>query len=194
MCESREHAFAREKELVTEETLADPMCMNLGLGGVGSAHRVYGATEETRRKISEKGKAAWAEGRHTGNIGKTASPETIAKRVAKLAGQKRTEEQAANISKGLQSYHQTVDQEVIIERAQRGLKTRIERGTNIGGRPKGTPMSEEQKARQSALTKGKALSEAHKAALKKPKTRICCLFCRSETTTNHLPRYHVACA
>lgn len=85
-------------------------------------------------------------------------------------------------------------QHVLQERGQRGLATRIANGTDkVGGRPKGTPMSEEQKLAQSLRTKGKALSETHKLNLKKPKTRICCVFCKKETTAGALLRYHSSC-
>lgn len=46
--ESREEALAREKELVTEELLKDPMCMNMKLGGEG------GWTDRARKKGSAK--------------------------------------------------------------------------------------------------------------------------------------------
>ena len=46
--DTREQALAREKELVTEELLRDPMCMNLKLGGEG------GWTERARKLGSSK--------------------------------------------------------------------------------------------------------------------------------------------
>jgi len=189
---TRTAASEREKELITEELRKDPFCLNCGPGGLGALDRPS-TKEETRQKLSEKGKAAWAEGRLTGMLGKKASKESIAKRVQKLTGQIRTEEQRVNLSKGLQNYHAQVDPTVLQERASRAAQTREERGTNLGGRPKGIPMSDEQKLRQSLNTKGKSLSEEHKLNLKKPKTRISCVFCKRETTTSHLPRYHSTC-
>jgi len=38
--DSRELLKEREKELITEDMLKDPMCMNLGLGGVGGLQNV----------------------------------------------------------------------------------------------------------------------------------------------------------
>ena len=189
---SRQAASDREKELITEELRADPMCLNCGVGGLGAVDRPP-TKEETRQKLSEKGKAAWAEGRLVGMTGKVQTSETIQKRVQKLIGKKRTAEQVAKVSKGLQAYHAEVDPQVISERAQRAAKTREERGTNLGGRPRGIPMTEEQKLALSNKTKGKELSEEHKLNLKKPKVRICCVFCQKETTTSHLPRYHSNC-
>lgn len=187
----RESLSKREEELVNRDLLQDPLCMNLRTGGTGNY--LPTTSEETRRKLSERGKVAWAEGRHTGMLGKKASEKTIAKRVQKLKGQTRTPEQRANLSSGLKQYNQAVDPAVLQERAQRAAKTRAERGTNLGGRPKGIPMSEEQKARQSAATRGKKLSAQHRQNLRKPKSRISCVFCRKETTTSHLPRYHAFC-
>lgn len=167
--------------------------MNKIAGGRMHGNRVYGVTEETRAKISEKGKAAWAEGRTTGMRGKTATPASIAKRVAKNTGKIRTPEQTANQSAGLVSYYSIVDPAIIKARARRGLSSRIANGTLNGGRPKGIAMSAEQKAQQSLATKGIPLSATHRKALSKPKTRASCVFCRTETTIGALMRYHGAC-
>lgn len=56
MCTSRVNAFDVEREILTDKVLADPLCMNLGSGGEGGAHRVYGVTEETRKKMSTHSK------------------------------------------------------------------------------------------------------------------------------------------
>ncbi|QFR57027.1 putative GIY-YIG family Seg-like homing endonuclease [Klebsiella phage AmPh_EK29] len=56
--DSPEEAYAKEAELVTEETLKDPLCYNLKVGGYGNAkgrlHPRYGIkeSEETRLKKS----------------------------------------------------------------------------------------------------------------------------------------------
>lgn len=189
----REALALREEEIITKDILQDPRCMNLRTGGTGN-YPGSPIPELTRQKLSEKGKAAWAEGRNTGMCGKKASAETIAKRVQKLTGKKRTEEQCINLSKGLQAYHSQVDPIVLQERGQRASKTKTERGTHKGGRPKGIPMSDEQKLQQSLKTKGKALSEEHKQNLKGPKLRATCLFCKNETVVGSLTRYHLTCA
>lgn len=192
---SRQEALDLEETLVTEDLVkTDVLCMNLIRGG-GANDREFGFTEKTRKLISEASKRNWQTLKANGYKHPTPSPETIAKRVAKNTGKTRTKEQRANVSAGLQSYHATVDQAVLLERAGRGLATRMANGTDkAGGRPKGIPMTEEQKLAQSLRTKGKALSEEHKLNLSKPKTRICCLFCKKETTTSHLPRYHSTCS
>lgn len=136
----------------------------------------------------------WAKLKAEGYVAPHQSPESVAKRAAKNTGKRRSPEQLANMAASQTKYHETVDKAIIKERAHRGVKTRIERGTNMGGRKPGTPMSAEQKIKQSLRTKNVPLSAAHKRALKKPKTRISCMFCKRETTTSHLPRYHLSCA
>ena len=54
-------------------------------------------TEETKRKISEEHKKSSAQWHVVGNV---QSPETIARRIEKTAGQKRTPEQVFRISEG----------------------------------------------------------------------------------------------
>lgn len=198
-CEVLEHLpdraslSAREKQLITEEVLKDPMCMNIQPGGTGN-YPGRPTSEWARRKRSESMKKAWATGKMKGITGKTLSPDTIEKITSKTKGQRRTDEQKNRLSLALRKYYAAEDPSVIMARAALGAQTRAQRGTNVGGRPKGTKMSDEQRAAQSARTKGLPLSDAHKAALKKPKTRISCLFCKKETTVSHLPRYHGQCA
>jgi hypothetical protein len=186
---TRDAASAREKELITPELRADPQCLNCGAGGLGAVDRPP-TKDETRRKISEKAKAAHAAGKFVHLKGKPQDPISIAKRVAKNTGKKRTAEQVANLTAGLLRYSAEVDQTILLARGQKAAVTRLERGTNLGGRPRGIAMTEAQKAEQSARTKGKAFSEEHKAALRVPKIRASCLHCRAETTTSALVRYH----
>jgi hypothetical protein len=190
---TRDAASDREKEIITLELRADPLCLNSGPGGLGAVDR-SATKDETRQRLSEKSKAVWDRRRAEGYIAPPQTPASIAKRVAKNIGKKRTPEQLANLHAGQAGYYSSVDPAVLKERGQRGLQKRIENGTDkLGGRPKGIPMSDEQKARQSAMSRGKSFSEEHKTALKKPKTRISCWFCRKETTVGGLARYHGAC-
>jgi len=55
ICESKEHKFQREAEIVTEETIKDPLCMNLKPGGHGGWISTKGKphSEETKKKMSE---------------------------------------------------------------------------------------------------------------------------------------------
>ena len=189
---NREHLALREEELINPSILKDPLCMNLRTGGTGN----YPGTpksEETLKKISEASKRNWAILKASGYQHPKPSQETVAKRAAANTGKKRTKEQLANIAAGLQAYLSNINPEVLQERAQRAASTRAERGTNLGGRPKGIPMSEEQKIQQSLNTKGKTLSEEHKQNLKNPKPLIFCFFCKKKTTTSLLPRYPLSC-
>lgn len=52
---SRDAASEREKELITEDLRADPMCLNCGVGGLGAAPRPMD-TEETKLKRSQAAK------------------------------------------------------------------------------------------------------------------------------------------
>lgn len=190
---SRELLKKREEDLVTEDLVKnDILCMNLIKGGGGN-DREYGFTDKTRELLRQSSAAAHVAGKFDHLKGKPQSPSSIEKRVAKNTGKKRTEEQLANLSAGLQAYHAQVDPSVLQERGRRAAKTKLERGTNNGGRPKGIPMSDEQKLQQSLNTKGKPLSEDHKLNLKGPKLRATCLFCKSETVVGSLSRYHSTC-
>lgn len=196
ICNSREDAFGREAEIVNADMLLDPQCMNKTIGGNGDSTRVYGSSDDTRKLISEKGKEAWAAGRNTGNLGKKSSPESIAKRVQKTTGKKRTDEQLANMSAGQLLYTHSTDTKILeqrAERAKRGAVTRLEQGTNLGGRTPGTPCTQAQKDALSAASKGRIFSEDHKLKLKTPKTRASCIFCKRETIVSHLSRYHQPC-
>lgn len=194
--ETRALASEREVELITPELRADPLCLNCGSGGLGFTDRPN-TKDETRKLISEKGKEAWAAGRNTGNLGKKSSPESIAKRVQKTTGKKRTDGQVANITNGILRYTHSTDTKILeqrAERAKRGAVTRLERGTNLGGRKPGTPCTQAQKDASSAASKGRIFSEDHKLKLKTPKTRASCIFCKRETIVSHLSRYHQPCA
>lgn len=48
---TRQLASEREKELITEDLRADPLCLNCGAGGLGAVDR-QATKEETRQKIS----------------------------------------------------------------------------------------------------------------------------------------------
>lgn len=97
--ETREQALAREKELVTEGLLNDPMCMNLQIGGKGGWSETVGHerqrqlaqsdpkwTQKRSASLSKAIKQAWKDGKMTNSrgfgkawLGKTHKPESIAK-------------------------------------------------------------------------------------------------------------------
>lgn len=93
MCDSRDQAFKRESEIITEEILRDPLCMNNAPGGAGSADRVYGFTEETRAIIAAKSAATprskeWCEKIGAAHKGKTISPEVAKAQSERMTGYK----------------------------------------------------------------------------------------------------------
>ena len=57
---TREAASDREKELITEDLRADPMCLNCGVGGLGAFPRPMD-TEETKLKRSQAAKRMHAQ-------------------------------------------------------------------------------------------------------------------------------------
>jgi len=83
---SRHALLEREKELVNEKTLTDPLCMNLAIGGGGSWGTSRGISDqEHRKKISEAQKQRLANGganRWQGEAGSKLSTTKNLERVA----------------------------------------------------------------------------------------------------------------
>ncbi len=91
---TREELKIRERELVNEDTLKDPMCFNLHLGGMGGDPGMKGriVSEETRQKMAEAQKKRDPLTRlHTAetkakisasNTGKPKASESVTKSVA----------------------------------------------------------------------------------------------------------------
>jgi hypothetical protein len=120
---TREAASEREKELITPELRSDPLCMNCGAGGLGTVLR-SATTEETRRKCSEAAKAGWVLFKERGYAPPNQTERAKAKRAEANRGQKRSEEQLANLAAGQRKYYETVDKEVLKQRGQKGGATR----------------------------------------------------------------------
>lgn len=177
---TRQAASDREKELIDPVWRADPMCMNVGKGGEGNAPG-YRTQAETRTLISQRSKEMWEKRKAEGYMPSPQKPEHVAKRAKTNTGKKRTPEQLANLKAGQQSYYASADPAVLLERGQRAAATRTALGTNRGGRPKGTPMTEEQKQRLSQANVGKIWP------------RATCAGCGKETTLSALNRYHTKC-
>jgi hypothetical protein len=97
---TREAAFLREGELVTEDLLRDSLCMNQVIGGRHHGDRVYGVTEETRAKLSEHFKtiprtAEWKAKIAASHVGKKMPREAVEKQRAALTGRKSSPEDIA---------------------------------------------------------------------------------------------------
>lgn len=101
---SRAAAFAREAELVTEDTLKDPLCMNHQKGG--NEHKeVYGFTAERLAKISEHFKTIertpeWKAKISEAHKGKTVDPEVGRRHSEKMKGRKHSPEVVAKRVEG----------------------------------------------------------------------------------------------
>jgi group I intron endonuclease len=80
----------REKELITDDILNDPMCINLRYGGNGGMPGMN-VTEETRAKLSKAGKGRPHSEEHKAkigiaNAGKIRTPEMIQNHKDKITG------------------------------------------------------------------------------------------------------------
>jgi hypothetical protein len=127
---SRKELVQREIELITEEMIRDPMCMNLMKGGGREIHENI-VKEKARSKISEVAKAMWtrrkadpiALAEHTAKLN---TPEIVAKRGAaiKAKNHKRSPEQLARLSAGQSKYYSTVDECVLKARGQKAAEKR----------------------------------------------------------------------
>lgn len=62
-CQTRQESFEHERALVTNETLQDPLCLNLHVGGEGSRNR-YVPTRESnlKRSLSLRGRSSPTKG------------------------------------------------------------------------------------------------------------------------------------
>lgn len=113
------------------------------------------------------------------------APEVIAKRAASNTGKKRTAEQKQNLLVGQEKYYTTANHEELVARAKKSHVTRKQNGSAKGGRPKGIPMSEEQKEHQRQMMKGKPSGVTIRAS---------CKYCKKETTLGALKQFHRKCA
>jgi hypothetical protein len=166
---SRKELVQREIELITEEMVKDPMCMNLMKGGGREVHANI-LKEKAREKISAVAKEMWARRRadpdaYQEHIEKLNKSEHIQKRIEaiKAKGHKRSPEQLARLRAAQTKHYSTVSKDTLIDRGQKAAKTRLENGSNKGGRPKGIPMTEDQKIQLSKITSGIPKTADHKA-------------------------------
>lgn len=127
---TRKDLVQREIELITEEMLADPMCMNLMLGGGREIHSNV-LEDLARKKISITSKEMWARrkadpAKLEEHLAKLNKPEHIIKRAAavKAKGHKRTPTQLSNLSAGQTKYYSSIDQSVLDARGAKGAAAR----------------------------------------------------------------------
>lgn len=129
----------REREIVNEELLNDPLCMNLSLGGQALDH-----TDEVRRKISEKKKDIPLSEEHKRKVSQALKgkkkPEGFGEKIRnslkgrKLSEQHKEKVRAAQIGRKLSPAH------VAAQNAGKlGKKHSEERNKRKGERMKGKP-------------------------------------------------------
>lgn len=127
---SRKELVKREAELITEDTIKDPMCMNLMKGGGRTAHsnEIMAAA---KKKMSEVSKAMWARRKAdpvalAEHNAKTNKPEHIIKRseAIKAKRHKRTPEQRERLSRGQAEYYSSADKNILKARGQKSAEKR----------------------------------------------------------------------
>lgn len=124
-CPDRETLIQREAQIVTEDMLAQELCMNLMPGGSAGPEFKKPTTEETLKAISENSKRMWVElkkdpERLASRNKKIAAPENVAKRAKANTGKKRNADQINNIKTGQRLYYATVDPQILKMRAAKG--------------------------------------------------------------------------
>lgn len=184
MFETRQEAADKERELITEELRASDVCMNIQRGGQGS-HLRPDATEETKQKLSDASKKWWNLLRddpvaYALQISKMITPESVAKRAEANRGKTRGD--TSKMQAAQQALAAGISDEEWRRRALLSHETRRANGSGKGGRPKGTPMSDEQKARQSAARKADPNSVL--------KIKVSCIHCRKVTSLTGLTSFH----
>jgi hypothetical protein len=124
----------REQEILTEEFISDPLCMNIRFSCSAGNDPGFWATKDraaTITKISENSKAMWARRKAdpvalTAHIEKLNTPEHVITRAKaiKAKNHKRTPEQLARLSAGQSKYYSTVDESVLKVRGQKAAEKR----------------------------------------------------------------------
>lgn len=163
---TREEASEYEKQIITQEMLEDPNCLNCGPGGLGATDRPA-TSEETRKKLSEASKKyvrtrEWYEkavATRYANGNYVNSPETREKIRQALTGKTLTEEHKKKISEGGTGQKRSEETRQNISKALKGKTPSVSKA----------PFSEEHKEaiRQGRI--GKKHSEEAKQNMRKSK-------------------------
>lgn len=158
---TRKEASNKEAELLSEDVRKDPMCMNLGPGGLGATDRPA-TSEETATKLSKASKGyvrtkEWYDkiAASRAKTWTTHTPEAREKIRTALTGKTLTEEHKKKISEGGTGQKRTVETRVNISNALKG-KSKVqpafsdEHKENIRKARIGKKHSEEAKANMRA--------------------------------------------
>ena len=161
--ETRDHAESLEARLVTLETLADPLCLNLMTGG-GSCGLGMVLTDETKAKMSAAGK------------GRTMSAEAKAKMSA--AKKNPSAETRAKMSAASKGRTMSAEAKAKISAALKGKPFSAETKAKISAAKKGKTLSPETRAKISAANKGV------------PRPKFKCAHCDIMMDTGNLTKHH----
>lgn len=115
----RESLKKREAELITEDLLRDPMCMNLALGGAGGEHN-----ENTSKRISQKLTGRSLSKEHKRNI--SSSVKILSSKLAYWKGKNLSDEHKAKIGKASCGRIMSEEARMKISQNNRGKKRTIE--------------------------------------------------------------------
>lgn len=167
-CPTREEALLIEHELVTVDMLADPLCLNISIGGKGNPNGGHTITEDTKRSLSQL---------HTGKTLSTTTRERIrnAKKgqPSSLKGVPRSEETKAKISASRKG-------NIVSEETREKIRqTRL-------GVPRDAATRE--KIRQANI--GRIHTEDSKTKMRKPKELTTCPNCGQVGGVPQMKRWH----
>ena len=168
----------REKEVVSEELIKDPQCLNLKIGGDGGSERGISRSEETRAKISKSKTGISHSLEHRkhnsqSRLGKKHSDETRAKMSASRIGKKLPKFSEEHLRKLSESRRKRIISEETKRKTSETLKNRNLKGWNL---------SETSKMNQ---------KNAVKLALQgKPKQQVTCPHCNKVGGKPAMMRFH----
>lgn len=183
-CNSREELAAQEALLITEDTLTDPLCMNLKKGGRGGGQKGIKRSSETRAKMTAAKAKLKADGWKP-------SPESVSKRNAKAKGRKASLETKLKMSmsrknKKLPPFSLEHRQKLSIARRKRvtseETKAKISNTLKKNGSHKPWNLSPEAREKQILATK--------KSLTNKPKILVVCPYCAKQGGKPAMMRFH----
>ena len=165
----------REKEIVTEDLIKDPLCMNLKVGGEGGSEKGIFRSEETKAKISIAKKGTAQSLKHRENNAKS-------RRGKQLSTITKERMSASKIGKKLPQFSEEHLQKLSDARKKRIIseETKLKTSESLKGNKNGLGWkpSEEQKMKQKD------------ALIGKPKQKVECPHCHKIGGKPAMIRFH----